>query len=231
MKKRIILVSMALVLLLMMALPGTVLAGHNHWARPANFSGSGLIYVTYMPEPDIKGNIWRYQGEIVEGFLEHCDWDLLAGTVFWSEHSSTVRVDDQYNARGLMRGTFSLIRPDGSGTLSGVFSGRIQGNLYTGDIFDQGTWRATGGTGVFDGVRAWGSWSAELHFGEVGGQVTLVGPLSWSGNYKLGKEWREDLKEIAKEAKEQAKEQIENHVKDNIKDKIHNSLDKWNKNK
>ena len=136
MKKRITLVSLAVVLLLMMVMPGAALARHHRWAKPTDFSGGGLIYVTYMPEPVIKGDIWHYQGEIVEGFLEQCDWDLLAGTVFWSDHSSVVRVDDQYNACGFMRGSFSLIRPDGSGTLSGVFSGRIQGNLYTGDIYD-----------------------------------------------------------------------------------------------
>lgn len=163
------------------------MAGGNNGGNSGNgaqdFTGAGLIYVTYMPDPVIQRDTRRYQGEIVEGFLEQCDWDLLAGTVFWSEHDSTVRVDNNYNASGRMTGTFTLTRPDGSGALTGTFSGRINGNLYTGDINDEGNWRATGGTGCFEDVRAWGKWSAELHFGEVGGQVTLVGPMTWSGKY------------------------------------------------
>ena len=190
MKKRIILISLTLVMVLMVLAPTAALARHDygdkrdHSCRGVEiFSGTGLIYVTYMPEPVIKGSTWRYQDEIVEGFLDQCDWDLLAGTVFWSEHDSKVRVDDQYNAHGIMRGTFSLTRPDGSGSLSGIFTGRIRGNLYTGDIYDTGTWRSTSGTGCFEGIKAWGEWSAELHFREVGGQMTLVGPVSWSGKY------------------------------------------------
>ncbi len=237
MKKRIILVTLAVVLLLIMVMPTAALAKNNkwgqmgQWGKPTNFSGAGLIYVTYMPDPIIKGNVWRYQGEIVEGFLDQCDWDLLAGTVFWSDHDSTVSVDDQYNARGFMRGTFSLTRPDGSGVLSGTFSGKIQGNLYTGDISDTGSWRATRGTGVFEGVQAWGEWSAELQFGEIGGQVTLLGPLNWSGKYKSGRDAREDAREIVKEIKDRAREQTEKHVRENNRDKVHDCLDKWNKNR
>lgn len=163
MKKRLVFISLALVLVMVMLVPSAALAGQgksyqkgNYGEKKGDFSGSGLIYVTYMPDPVVKGPVWRYQGEIVEGFLNQCDWDLLAGTVFWSEHDSTVRVDEQYNASGTMRGAFSLIRPDGSGSLSGTFNGRIRGNLYTGDIWDEGSWYSTGGTGCFEGARAWG---------------------------------------------------------------------------
>jgi hypothetical protein len=190
MKTRILLVALAVVLLLMTITPTAALAKNNRWGQPpspVDFNGAGQIWVTYMPDPIIYGNIWCYQGELVDGMLTQCDWDLLADTMFGSEHSSTVRVDEQYNACGFMRGTFSLTCLDGSGVLTGVFTGRIQGNLYNGDIYDQGTWRATGGSGVFQGVRAWGKWSAELHYGKVGEQTTLVGPISWSGKYQLGK--------------------------------------------
>ena len=232
MKKRMLLVTLGVVVLLITVMPGAALANNDRcrWARPTDFSGTGQIYVTYMPDPVTHGNIWRYQGEIVQGILEQCDWDLLAGTVFWSDHSSTVRVDEQYNASGIMRGSFSLTRPDGSGALNGVFTGKIQGNLYTGDIYDQGTWRATGGSGVFEGVRAWGRWSAELHFGEVGGMTTLVGPLSWSGQYQLGKEYKPQVNEITPQVRAQIKDQVEKKVKENNRDKIHNFLDNWRNN-
>ncbi len=185
MKRRILFISLVLVLMLTALVPATALADSGRRVQTGNFTGSGLIYVTYMPDPVIKGKVWSYQGEVVEGFLSQCDWDLLEGTVFYSDHDSVVRVDDEGNARGLMRGTFSLIRPDGTGTLEGTFAGRIQGNLFTGEISDTGTWRSTGGNGVFKGLKTWGKWSADLSFGPIPGTdiYTLVGPVIWGGKY------------------------------------------------
>ena len=190
MKKTIFFIFLTLVLVMTTLVPGAALAKNNkfkHGSVYQDFNGAGLIYVTYMPDPVIKNKIWRYEGEIVEGFLAGCDWDLLAGTAFWSEHDSVVRVDDEGNARGVMKGSFSLIRPDGSGSLDGNFTGIITGNLYTGDISDSGTWTGTGGTGVFEGVKASGKWSAQLSIGPIPGTdiYTLVGPVNWEGKYKL----------------------------------------------
>jgi hypothetical protein len=199
MKKRLLIIGLVLALLVMMLAPATALASFGQINRgPANtdFSGSGLIFVTYMPDPVIKGNLWRYQGEIAEGFLDQCDWDSLAGTAFWSEHDSTVWVDDQGNAKGTMRGSFTLTRPDGTGVMEGTFTGRISGNLVTGDISDIGTWRSTGGNGVFEGVKSWGNWSADLHYGLIPGTdiATLVGPVSWSGKYMNPVNWQDIVK-------------------------------------
>jgi hypothetical protein len=178
--KKLFLISLALVMILSVLTPATALAASGQKA-PNSFSGSGLIYVTYMPDPVVKGDVWQYQGEVVEGFLDQCDWDLLAGTVFYSEHDSVVNVDSAFNANGIMKGTFSLTRSDGSGVLKGTFFGKISGNLYTGDISDTGTWQSTSGTGVFKNVKASGKWSAELYFnGE-----TLIGPVTWSGRYTI----------------------------------------------
>ncbi len=190
MKKRILFLSLALVLVMTALVPGAALAKNDKYRQGSafqDFSGAGLIYVTYMPDPVIKNKVWRYDGEIVEGFLAQCDWDLLAGTAFWSEHDSTVRVDEEGNARGVMKGSFSLIRPDGSGSLDGTFTGIITGNLFTGDISDSGTWTGTGGTGVFEGVKASGKWSAQLSIGPIPGTdiYTLIGPVGWEGKYKL----------------------------------------------
>jgi len=204
MKKRILFISLAVVLILTMLVPGAALAKNDKWRHGSgntDFSGSGLIYVTYMPDPVIKGKIWRYDGEIAEGFLAQCDWDLLAGTAFWSEHDSVVRVDEQGNANGVMKGTFSMTRPDGSGILEGTFTGRISGNLFTGEISDSGTWKNTGSTGVFEGVKASGKWSAQLSIGPIPGTdiYTLIGPVLWEGKYKLPTErptvkkfWKQD---------------------------------------
>jgi hypothetical protein len=185
MKRRKLFISLALVLMLTALMPATAAAGNDRHVPTESFTGSGLIYVTYMPDPIIKGNVWRYQGEIVEGFLAQCDWELLAGTVFYSDHDSTVRVDDEGNASGVMKGDFSLTRPDGTGILEGSFTGSIQGNLFTGDIRDNGTWQSTKGTGVFEDVKASGKWSAELCLGAVPGTdiITLIGPVTWEGKY------------------------------------------------
>jgi hypothetical protein len=230
MKRRTLFISLTLALMMAALAPATALADsgwHRQGPATTNFSGSGQIFVTSMPDPIIQGKVWRYQGEIVEGFLDQSDWDLLAGTVFWSEHDSIVRVDEEYNAAGTMRGTFTLTRPDGTGTLQGTFTGRIQGNLYTGDITDEGTWGSTGGTGVFQGVKAWGQWSAELHFGIVGGQPTLVGPVNWSGKYISYTKIKDKVKDVEWKIKDKARKDTKCHVKYNVKEKMREHM-KWN---
>jgi hypothetical protein len=187
MKRRILFISLALILLMTMVMPATALAKSHSKYKPSpspvleDFSGAGLIYVTYMPQPSIRGKMWRYSGEIAEGFLQYSDWDLLAGTVFWSDHDSFVIVQNDGSARGIMKGNFTLTRPDGSGTMEGFFDGIISGNLYTGFISDVGMWFSTGGSGVFSGVKAWGRWSADLSYDP--GIGTLIGPLDWQGKY------------------------------------------------
>jgi hypothetical protein len=185
MKRRMLFISLVLVVLLTALMPAAALAKHDSRPKAApvlgDFSGAGFIYVTYMPQPAIKGKMWRYTGEIVEGYLQQSDWDLLAGTAFWSSHDSFVLVQNDGSARGIMKGDFTLTRLDGSGTLEGFFEGKIAGNLFTGFISDEGMWFSTGGSGVFAGVKAWGRWSADLSFDPSIG--TLIGPLNWEGKY------------------------------------------------
>jgi hypothetical protein len=200
MKRRLLLISLALVMMVTALAPAAALANNDRRVQTGSFTGSGQIYVTYMPDPIIKDNTWSYQGEVVQGLLAQCDWALLAPTIFYSGHDSVVRVDDDGNARGLMRGTFSLTRPDGTGTLEGTFTGMIQGNLFTGDISDAGTWRSTRGTGVFEDAKAWGKWSADLSFGPIPGTdiYTLIGPVNWEGRYISYDRDARDAKKIEK---------------------------------
>ena len=61
MKKRILFISLVLVLLLTALIPGTALAKvEKHKPQVpavANFTGSGMIYVTSMPVPIINGPV------------------------------------------------------------------------------------------------------------------------------------------------------------------------------
>ena len=183
MKKRLLLISLALVLALTMLMPSAALADNGRRVSGGDFTGYGQLFVTYMPDPTVKGPIWRYSGETAGGYLAQCDWDLLAGTAFDSVHDSIVYVDSLGNARGVMKGTFTIMRGDGS-ILSGTFNGRIKGNLFTMVILDEGTWRSTAGTGAFENVKAWGKWSGNLGLVDLGGgQFTLGGPLTWQGKY------------------------------------------------
>lgn len=179
-------ISLLLVIVLTALLPASALAKNDGRHTPApvisEFSGSGLIYVTYMPPPAVFGKIWRYSGEIAQGFLQQCDWDLLAGAAFWSSHDSLVLVQKDGSCRGIMKGEFTLTNPDGSGVMEGWFEGKISGNLFTGFISDDGMWFSTGGSGVFANVKAWGQWSADLSYDP--GMGTLVGPLGWEGRYQ-----------------------------------------------
>jgi hypothetical protein len=185
-KRKMLFISLLLVVALTALIPASALAKTNGWHKPApvmnEFSGSGLIYVTYMPPPVVHGKIWRYSGEIAQGFLQQCDWDLLAGAAFWSSHDSFVLVQKDGSCKGIMKGEFTLTSPDGSGVLEGWFEGKISGNLFTGFISDDGMWFSTGGSGVFADVKAWGRWSADLSYDP--GMGTLVGPFGWEGRYQ-----------------------------------------------
>ena len=183
MKKRLLLVSLALVLLLTTLSPVTAMADNSRRVSTADFTGSGQLFVTYMPDPTVKGPIWRYRGEVAVGFLDQSDWDLLAGASFYTVHNSLANVDKGGNAKGVMQGTFIITGPGGTGTLEGTFFGRIRGNLNDMVIMDEGTWIGTRGTGAFENVKAWGKWSADLNPGTINEQLTLVGPLIWQGRY------------------------------------------------
>ncbi|OGO29910.1 MAG: hypothetical protein A2Z29_05795 [Chloroflexi bacterium RBG_16_56_11] len=192
MKRRFLFIGLVLVVLLAALMPSAALAkDERNLSKPAvtDFSGLGQVYVTAMPDPLIQGDIWRFSGEIAEGLLAQCSWDLLANSYFWSTHDSVVKVGPDGSAAGWMTGTFtltSLVYPDS--VLQGTFNGRISGNLALVPelglfpyVSDSGSWYSTGGTGVFAGTKAWGRWSASLNFDLS--LMTLTGPLNWEGKY------------------------------------------------
>lgn len=193
MKKRLLFISLALVVVLLTMGSTTVLAKPEKSAAVTPFTGEGVIYVTYMPDPPIQqGRTLRFEGEVVEGVLPDCDWPELQGATFYSVHDSIVKVDKAGKANGTMHGTFTLTATDS--TLYGTFHARISGTIsedvWDWYVVDEGVWKSTNGTGVFEGVKAWGSLFAELEFGPIPDPpfYTLVGPLTWEGKYISAKE-------------------------------------------
>lgn len=84
-------------------------------------------------------------------------------------------------------------------------------------------WANTTGSG---GVKAWGKWSAELHYGDVGGQTTLVGPMCWSGKYIEKPNFKPNIKPISWQCKENARATIWSHIGENVRSKMRNLCDK-----
>jgi hypothetical protein len=183
-KKRLLFIGLSLALLLVLLVPSAALAKNNKaWQSPVytDFKGGGDIYVSAMPAPLVQGNIWSFNDEIVEGWLDS-DWELLANSAFWCSHDSCIKVDGDGTTFGWMWGNFkitSLVYPDS--VMQGTFFGKITGNMTYLNISDTGTWTQTWGTGVFAGANAYGSWSAQLAYSDY--YKTLVGSLDWQGKY------------------------------------------------
>jgi hypothetical protein len=198
-KKKLLFIALALVLVMTVLMPSAAFAKNNQYQSMSaytDFTGSGFVYVYSVGDIIPEGNTVKFYEEVVPGALIGCTWKELEGAEFWSTHDSTVWVDQYGNACGFMRGKFLLTSTVAEGTISGTFQGKITGNLgdmATGDITntkisDTGTWRCTRGTGVFEGVEAWGEWSAGLQAGLIPGTdiPSLVGNLVWNGKYSSG---------------------------------------------
>lgn len=206
-KKKLLFIALALVLVMTVLMSSAAFAKNNQYQSMSaytDFTGSGFVYVYSIGDIIPEGNTIKFSEEVVLGLLTECTWEELAGADFWSTHDSTVLVDENGNARGFMRGSFLLTSTVAEGTISGTFQGKITGNLghmAIGDIsqtyiLDTGTWRCTKGTGVFEGVEAWGEWSAGLQAGVISGTgiETLVGSLVWNGKCSNSTKWDGQMK-------------------------------------
>jgi hypothetical protein len=182
-KMKLKLFSVALVLLLVSITlsPSAVLAK----TKKASFTGGGALIVTQVLSTIKYGDTIRFEGEVAESPSISSDWLLIYGTSFYSVHHSEVKVDKKGNVKGNMEGIFQIKAQDGS-ILEGTFTGKITGSFdptmtFFDKISDEGEWKSTNGTGVFEGAEAEGTWSANL----VPYLNTLAGPFSWDGKYEL----------------------------------------------
>jgi hypothetical protein len=204
MRKKALFIGLALSLILTTVMSTPVLAKSPcQPPKPAppvsgSFEGTGYVNPYGITVASVSSQrffgwyILRYRGEEVPGYLASCvGWDDLQGAVLSSTHDSIVLVDRFGNVIwGYMEGRFELATAQG--TLEGSFSAQIVSGLLDpvlGSIYaikDQGQWTSSGGTGVFDNVRASGTWGLDLAYPyQPGNGNTLL----WDGQYRQGGSW------------------------------------------
>ena len=175
----------ALILALTAALllPAVVLA-----EKPTSFSASGQVYVAGAPVPapaGLSGRLRFLEEPVLGSITDGGGWSALTGASFSTVHDSNVSLDPNTGAvQGTMHGTFTLEKT--GSIFTGTFEGTISGNLATGPVVDTGRWSGARGTGIFQGAKGRGTWTATLYpvYDTNGNLVTLAGPLTFAGTYQ-----------------------------------------------
>lgn len=174
--KRKWLCTMCITVALIMGLltPGVALA-----AKPQTFTGSGIAYIagpyvswqTGPVEHAVNEPVNSYGGLTVTG------WPAADGSMFESLHTGLIVLHRDGTWQGSLHGTFALIKDDGS-RLEGNMQGKVVYDPVSDSIHDYGTFTSTGGTGIFAGVKARGTWEAFLYWtGD-----TYAGPIIIEGS-------------------------------------------------
>lgn len=149
MKRRLLLMATVLALLLTALAPSVVLA-----AKPTQFSATIIPTDVQLIKETPLGNSGRVLAEErIFGVVVYSDWDLskyatvdILATTNYIQYATGER-------EGVMRGRMTIYSVKG-GTLELTFAARISG--LGGNTFD-GLWTAVGGTGVFEGINARGT--------------------------------------------------------------------------
>ncbi|MBI2909931.1 MAG: hypothetical protein HYX92_20010 [Chloroflexi bacterium] len=205
--RRLVFLVMAGAFLLSLSMPSPAVAD----GKATRFTASGVVAVAGVPRPsEIEGHGRRLEilteGELVAGYLAQSTWGTLLGGVFSTLHKSEVAYLPNGKFRGELEGGFSVGLP--GGILSGKMKGEVTGtfmwtdtngnravdaseaaSLFIQTIHDVGTWKATGGTGVFAGTKSEGTWTVDLTWGvfdfdgpgPMPPMPTLTGPISLKG--------------------------------------------------
>ena len=192
MKKRLLLASLALSLLLVMLVPGAAVAKPENTASRClhqDFHAEASVWVTDPGTSTQYGLTIVTRGERAEGvFVVANGWESMVGATLKVRHKSVIRLDP---ATGTFSGrAWASIRvsfPDGGGRLSGIYTANLSGNfalygeqLVILDVTDVGRFRVVGrDSGRF--VMAGGDWLGELAFNGI----TLVGTAVVDGQYRM----------------------------------------------
>lgn len=194
MKKRLLFISLALVLLLVTIAPASVFAREND-KDEENFTAQADVYISNAGTENIIGQRGLFvfthtTGEQLSGVVTNSlDWIDLTGAVFTMD----VRTNNAKlnvltgELTGVSSGTITLIAADGLSIMRGTFSACMSGQLdETGNplfVNDEADFKLNGVSGVFKGVKAEGTATVQLipvstPYGDTfAGMMTLKGQL------------------------------------------------------
>lgn len=190
MKKRwLLLMSLALVLILQLVLPGVISAATPKKNAQA-FQASGLVYISGPYESRQVGRFEFARNEPVDtvpGTALVSDWAAINGGSFKSLHDGMIAFKPDGTFEGRLNGDFTITTADGRSKLEGKMEGKVSGTWNPLDplnragtyLDDAGSFRSTKGTGIFAGIKAEGAWQAHLEWDAILG--TYIGPISIQG--------------------------------------------------
>jgi len=195
MKKRLLLVSLALSLLLVALVPGTAVAKRRDETPrcpPQNFHAEANVWVTDPGTSTQYGWTIVTRGERAEGVFSVADgWESMVGATLNVHHNSVITLDPNTGTfSGRAWAIITVTFPGNGGRLYGSYTADLSGHfaiygeqLVILDVTDDGVFRVAGRTGR-SFVTASGDWLGNLVFNGT----TLVGTAAIDGQYRtIGK--------------------------------------------
>jgi hypothetical protein len=191
MRKRLLLVSLALSLLLVMLVPGTAVARYK--AEPLNcppqsFHAEASVWVTDPGTSTQYGLTIVTRGERAEGvFMVANGWESMVGATLDVRHNSVIRLDPVTGTfAGKAWAIITVNFAGNSGKLYGTYAADLSGHfaiygeqLVILDVTDDGAFWVAGRDGR-SLVTASGDWLGCLEFDGI----TLVGSAIVDGQYQ-----------------------------------------------
>jgi len=174
-KKWLVSIGMVVALITGLLTPSVAVA-----AKHEAFEGFGVAYIAGPYDHWQTGPVEHAVDEPVNcGDLTVIGWDDVNGSSLESLHAGVIVLHRDGEMRGSLHGTFTLKK--GDSMLEGNMRGKVTFDPVTNSIHDQGTFTATGGTGIFAKVRAQGNWEVFLEWDES--IETYVGWITIEGTH------------------------------------------------
>ena len=204
MKKRLLLISLALVLVLTMLAPTPVLAKGGKWdskwekTKPIPFVSTAEVMVVDPGKSIQRGLKITTRGERIEGVFTAVEgWPELAGASLKVWHNSVITLSPDSETEGTFSGKARalIVVSLGNGRLFGRYTANLEGEyhlteegeLAIDEVLDTGTFRVIGRI-LKDGrtfVQANGDWNAYLQLTPIpiDPGYTLAGVAQINGEY------------------------------------------------
>ncbi len=206
MKKKLLIVSLVVALVLTCVAPSPVMAASGkwaksshgyHWPQPEDFSAAAHLTVVDPGQSVQYGPYIFTRGEKVQGYFTYTDWDALTNAVIEVTHASIIKLNPDSPVHGTYfgyaRASIKIALQSGS-ILTGTYQATIQGEysiidlgagpqLVINYVNDDGTFNIRGRDGQTYTIGQ-GDWAALLILTDLGGGIyTLVGDAGISGTH------------------------------------------------